>query len=90
MIMIYLHAKREHSLIENYRLLRSVVLYYGRNLNLYRMTRHDTTRHDTTSQPEDGRLSRRHREKFVCCKLDIFIATRVSEFTKLWDRLDDP
>jgi len=38
--MIYLHAKREHSVIENYRLLRSVVVYYGRNLNLYRMIRH--------------------------------------------------
>jgi hypothetical protein len=38
--MIYLHAKREHSVIENYRLLRNVVVYYGTNLNLYQMIRH--------------------------------------------------
>jgi len=37
--MIYLHVKREHSVIENYRLFRSVVVYYGRNLNLYHMIR---------------------------------------------------
>jgi hypothetical protein len=54
---------------------------------------------DTTLQPEDCNLSRRHLEKFVLCKLDVFMfiaswaqtdIDKVKEFAKLWKGGDDP
>jgi len=81
--MIYLHVKRKHSVIENYRLFRSVVVYCGRNLNSCQMIRRHKQKTVISPDATMKNLFVAHR---------IYIASEAltnieeaNEITKLWN-----